>query len=443
MRYFPFGRAAFSMLLLALFSGSWLALHPPPRKKSTLTMWTFARSHYLNYGKSIADFEATHPGVTVNMELVSNNALAARLQSAFQAELDVPDLCEIEISSAGAFFRGPVDHIGFADLTDNIHKSGLWDEMVQSRFAPYTSRGHIFGLPNDVHPVQFAYRRDLFEQLGIDADKLQTWDDFIAAGRKITVPGSRYMAEFSDSDISALEVALFQRGGGYFDAQGLCILDNETAVQTLLWYVPLVSGPKRIGNSLGGGQLLTRSMEDGYLLCYLAPDWRTLYFQKDTPRVSGKMALMPLPAVMPGGRRTSTWGGTMLGITKHCEHFDLAWEFAKTLYTDKPKLAERFAESNILPAMKTAWNQEAFHQANPYFSGQKLGDSYARLAPDTPAQYSSPFAQTAKTKFGECLVSSVQYYEANGKQGFEPYVRQQLKQSANQVRALIERNPYK
>ncbi len=443
MRYFPFGKAAFAMLLLALFSGGWLALHPPPHKKSTLTMWTFARNHYLSYQKAVADFEATHPGVTVNVELVSNNALAARLQSAFQADLDVPDICEIEISSAGTFFRGPVNHIGFADLTDRIHQSGLWDEMVQSRFAPYTTRGRIFGLPHDVHPVQLAYRRDLFEQLGIDANKLQTWDDFIAAGRKITVPGSCYMAEFSDSDTNALELALFQRGGGYFDPEGNCILDSETAVQTLLWYVPLVSGPKRIGNSLGGGQLLTRSMEEGYILCYLAPDWRTFYFQKDTPRVGGKMALMPLPAVMPGGRRTSTWGGTMLGITKRCAHFDLAWEFAKTLYTDKPKLAERFADSNILPAMKAAWNQEAFHRPNPYFSNQPLGDLYARLAPDTPAQYSSPFVETAKSKFGESLVACCQYYEANGASGFEPFVRQRLKQSADQVRALSARNPYK
>ena len=443
MRYFPFGKAAFAMLLLAVCSGGWLQLHPPPRKTATLTMWTFARSHYLNYAKAVKDFEAAHPGVTVNVELVSNNALAARLQSAFQAELDVPDLCEIEISSAGTFFRGPVEHIGFADLTDQIHQTGLWDDMVQSRFAPYTSRGHIFGLPNDVHPVQLAYRRDLFKQLGIDANKLQTWDEFIAAGRKITVPASRYMAEFSDSDTNALELSLFQRDGGYFDPQGNCTLDSEAAVQTLLWYVPLVSGPKRIGNSLGGGQLLTRSMEEGYLLCYLAPDWRTLYFEKDTPRVSGKMALMPLPAVTTGGRRTSTWGGTMLGITKHCKNFDLAWEFAKTLYTDKPKLAERFAESNILPAMKSAWNMEAFHRPKPYFSGQKFGDTYARLAPDTPAQYSSPFAQTAKTKYGEVLVSSVQYYEANGSTGFEPYVRQRLKQSADEVRTLIARNPYK
>jgi arabinosaccharide transport system substrate-binding protein len=443
MRYFPFGKAAFAMLLVAVLSGAWLGLHPPLRKTSTLTMWTFARQHYIAYQKAVPDFERAHPGVTVNVELVSNSALASRLQSAFQADLDVPDMCEIEISSAGTFFRGPLPHIGFADLTDRIHQSGLWDEMVQSRFAPYTSRGRIFGIPHDVHPVQLAYRRDLFEQLGLDADKLTTWDAFIAAGRKITVPASRYMIEFSDSATDNIEMCLFQRGGGYFDPQGNCIFDDETAVQTMLWYVPLVAGPKKIGNTLGGGQLLTRAMEDGYMLCFIAPDWRSKFFETDTPRVSGKMALMPLPAVTPRGRRTSTWGGTMLGITKRCAHQDLAWQFAMHLYLDKPKLAERFKSNNILPAMKAAWDQPAFHEPNPYFSNQPLGDTYARLAPSVPPQYSSPFVQTAKTKFGEALVMCVQRYEANGDKDFEPFVRRQLKQNADEVRTLIARNPYK
>ena len=442
MRYFPFGKAAFAMLLVAVFSGLWLGLHPPARKTATLTYWTFSRKHYDTYQKAIPDFERTHQGVTINLELVSNNALAARLQSAFQAGLDVPDMVEIEISSAGTFFQGPLNHVGFADLTDRIHQSGLWDEMVQARFAPYTSRGRIFGIPHDVHPVQLAYRRDLFAKLGIDADKLTTWDKFIEAGHKITVSGSRYMLELSDGDGTNLETFLFQRGGGYFNPQGQCILDDETSVQTMLWYVPLVAGPKRIANTLGGGQLLTRAMEDGYILCYMAPDWRTKFFESDTPRVSGKMALMPLPAATPNGRRTSTWGGTMLGITKKCADQDMAWKFALHLYTDKPKLAERFQASNILPAMKAAWTEPAFHAANPYFSNQPLGDTYARLANDVPPQYTSPLIVTAKTKLGEALVSCVQYYNANGNRGFEAFARRQLKQSAGEVRVLLARNPY-
>lgn len=443
MRSFPFGPAAFSLLLLSLCSGVWLAAYPSPPKTATLTFWTFAKTHYDAYQQAVPSFEAAHPGVKVGVQLVSGTAVTSRLQAAFWADLDVPDLVEVEISSAGSFFRGPMNDIGFLDLTDRIHRSGLWDRMVQARFAPYTHRGRIFGLPHDVHPVQLAYRRDIFAKEGVDVSKIRTWDDFIQVGHRLTIPNRRYMLELNDSSASSLEVFLFQRGGGYFNPQGECIFDNETAVQTMLWFVPLVAGPGKIGNNLGSGQILTKALEDGYLLCLLCPDWRSkLTFESDTPRMAGKMALMPLPAVAPGGRRTSTWGGTMLGITRRCRQPELAWQFALHLYLDKAELAQRFRGTNILPALREAWDQPAFHEPRPYWSGQPIGELYARLAPQVPFQYTSPFIVTAKTKLGEALVDCVQFYEREGGSDFEPYVRARLKQSADEVRAMIRRNPY-
>jgi arabinosaccharide transport system substrate-binding protein len=449
MRAFPYGKAAFMFLILAVISGAVLLRNGADARSSRLpsgtrklTFWVFADTHFDAYKKSLPAFEAAHPGVKVDLQLVSNNGLAARLQNAFLADLDVPDMCEIEISSSGTFFRGPLKDIGFADLTDRIHQSGLWDKMVHARFAPYTNRGHIFGLPHDVHPVQLAYRRDIVEQLGIDVSKIETWDDFIAAGKKVTKLNQRYMIDLSDSGSDNLETMLFQRGGGYFDPDGKCILDNEISVKTMCWYVPLVAGPNRIGNSLGWGQVLTKAVEDGYTLFLICPDWRSRSFQKDIPRVSGKMALMPLPAVTRGGARTSTWGGTMLGITKHSKEPDLAWELAMHLYLDKPQLAERFRQTSILPAMQDAWNQDAFHEKSAYYSGLALGDSYAKLAPQVPFQYTSPFIGVAKAKLGSALVACVQEYNAHPDRDLEPFARAELKSAAEDVRKLIDRNPY-
>lgn len=436
------GAAPLCILGLALMAWGWLALHPPAKKTATLTLWTFAKNHYDAYVEAIPSFEAAHPGVTVDVQLVHNTAVTSRLRSAFWADLDVPDLVEVEISSAGSFFRGRLENVGFVDLTDRLRRSGLYDAMVQARFAPYTSRGRIFGLPHDVHPVMLAYRRDIFEKEGVNADEIRTWDDFIRVGRRLTIPDQRYMIELNDTDPSSLEVFLFQRDGGYFTPEGECRFDDEVAVQTVCWYVPLVAGPGRIGNSLGGGQILTKAVEDGYLLCLICPDWRTKVLETDVPRVAGKMALMPLPAVAPGGRRTSTWGGTMLGITRRCKHQDLAWELALHLYLDKKELAERFRDTNILPALRSAWNQPAFAEPRRYWSRQPIGLFYASLAPHVPFQYTSPFIQTAKAKLGEALVACVQRYTQSGDDGFEAFVRAQLKRSADEVRALVARNPY-
>ncbi|MBV9848785.1 MAG: extracellular solute-binding protein [Armatimonadetes bacterium] len=452
MRFFPYGKAALSILVLAVLSGLWLALQPAQEHTATLTYWTFAKPHYESYIQSLPAFERAHPGVTVDLELVSNNALAARMQSAMLANLDVPDIFEMEIGQAGALFRGPAKDIGLLDITSRVRAPGpngtpsLWDRMVQARFAPFTNRGSIYGLPHDVHPVQLAYRRDIFLKEGIDPEKIKTWDDFIQIGRKLTIPGQRYMIELNDSDATMLETMLFQRGGGYFDANGDVIMDNETAVQTMCWYVPLVTGPHKIANSVGlFNQAETKAAEDGYLLCYICPDWRSKNFENDVAHVSGKMALMPLPAVAPGARPTSTWGGTMVGITKHCKVPDLAWQLATFLAEDRAGAVIRFRATNILPPVKTLWDLPVIHEPRTYWSGQRLGDTYMRLADDVPAHYTSPVIQTATDKLGQALVDCVRFYNAQGyvdrgDARFEDYVRARLKKSADQVRAMIARD---
>lgn len=440
MRFqFPFGVAALCILLMSLGSGLWLALHPAESKKATLTMWTFAPTHYDAYKRAASSFEKSHPGVTVEVQLVTEAAATSRLQAALWSDLDVPDLAEVPIHFAGSFFRGRLENVGFVDLTERIQKAGLLNRMVRARFAPYTSRGRIFGLPHDVHPVMLAYRRDIFEQAGIDAKKIKTWDDFIRAGRKLTIPNKRYMLELFDTRDAHLASLLTQRGGGYFDPQGNPIFDNEIAVQTMMFYVPLVAGKDRIANSLGAGQVLTKAVEDGYFVCLIAPDWRTKTFEDTIPRVSGKMALMPLPSAEPGGRQTSTWGGTMLGITKGSKSQELAWQFALHLYLDKAELGERFRGTNIIPAVRDAWQEPAFTEPRAYWSGQRLGSLYAELAPQTPYLYTSPYIMAARSKLGEALVACVQYYNANGDKGFEAFTRTQLKKSADGVRALARR----
>ena len=114
-------------------------------------------------------------------------------------------------------------------------------------------------------------------------------------------------------------------------------------------------------------------MIDGLVLFQWTPDWRSWVFEDEVPSLKGKMALMPLPAWKPGGRRTSVWGGTGLMIMKATKNPELAWELAKFLYFDTPELGKRFQATNILPVLKDAWNLPEFDRPNPYWSNQPIG----------------------------------------------------------------------
>ena len=292
----------------------------------------------------------------------------------------MPDMVELLYGTMGTFTRGPLEDVGFVDLTDRVKSAGLDKRLVTSRFNMWSSRGHIFALPHDVHPVMLLYRRDLVEKLGIDVNTLTTWDEFCRVGRDIVTKDldgdgviDRYMIDLPTDGSDALRLLMLQRGVPVFNEQGNVIFDDECAVDVVCWYVRQTQGAKKISVSCGWGQTLSQAMNDGRCLFYICPDWRTMQIQADNANLAGKLAVMPLPAWEPGGIRTSTWGGTGLAITKQCKNPALAWKLAMYLYYDPTQLGPRFKATNIIPPLMEAWSRPEINEPRPFFSGQKIG----------------------------------------------------------------------
>jgi arabinosaccharide transport system substrate-binding protein len=293
-----------------------------------------------------------------------------------------------------------------------------------------------------------AYRRDLIEELGIDVSKLETWDDFVAMGQKFTkdLDGDgaidRYAIELQRNGNWAIWTLLRQQGVDLFDANGEVAFNGPVGVETVMWFLRQTRGPNRISydTGLNSGQPFFRALMDGLLLFVLCPDWRSYQIQTDAAKLKGKMALMPLPAWQKGGRRTSTWGMTGLALSKTSKHPDLAWELAKFLYFNTDHLGARFQATNIIPPLKEAWDLPEFQQPNEFYSGQRLGAEYARLAPFTPAVYASPVYKSAQVKLDQAIIRSGVYYEQYGEQGLREKVKEELDRSARYLKVWSDRH---
>ncbi|MGC4088340.1 MAG: extracellular solute-binding protein [Polyangiaceae bacterium] len=292
---FPYGKAPFWLMALALASTlAVLALRLRARaERADLTFALFAPNHLPAYNRVKPVFERKH-NVRIALQLVQGRALQTRLQNAMLSGTEVPDIVEMPEGSLSFFTRGPLSDVGFVDLTERLDREGYREKLVTARLSLWSSRGHVFGLPHDVHPVMLMYRADLVESLGIDVEQLQTWDDFAAAGRKVIkdldgdgVP-DRYMVDFPSTASWALTILLRQRGIGLFDEQGKVSFNQEKTVDTIIWYLRQNFGKGRIAYECGWGQPLLKAMRDGLALFYVAPDWRTFVLEQDAPNLSGK-----------------------------------------------------------------------------------------------------------------------------------------------------------
>lgn len=448
---FPFGRAALAILIVTLSTGVWLLyarMSAAQIDEPDLVFITFTKEHAEAYRPIIAEFEA-EKNVTVQLQVVDIKAVQGRLQSAIQAGAQTPDMVELIDGSLGFFTRGPIDDVGFVDLTDKIESSGLGERIIPSRFAMWSDRGHTFALPHDLHPVMLAYRRDLVEALEIDVEELTTWDKFAEVGRRVTQDTDgdgvvdHYMLDLLLDSGDQIRMFIAQHGGQVFDADGHVAFNSNATADVIEWYVKQCFGDTRIVFSCGWGQTLAKAMSDGLVLFYVTPDWRTRQFDMDVPAVGGRMDLMPLPAWEEGGPRTSTWGGTGLAFTRQVQErgkFDLAWELAMRLYYDPEKLGERFIDTNILPPVTEAFDLPELAEPRPFYSGTPIGREYAALAPDVPAIPSSPYAMLAGQKLLEAFTRSAQYYEANGEAGLREFIEGELSRAEEQVKRRMAHN---
>ncbi len=444
----PLGLAPLLIAGMGLIAGLYLLIHPVHRTQADLSMWTFGVLHSDAYKEAARRFEA-RSGRKVDVQLINYNAVNQKLRSALWAAVNIPDLVEIEKSAAGGFFRGPLDKVGFLDLKPYLERDGILGRIPPNALATYTDRGAVFGVPHDIHPVMLAYRADIVDpylaRRGKRMEEMATWDDFFRELKGLLVPEERYLLQIEHGDAFAFQIFLMQRGGGVFGPGGRLRMDDETAVQTMLWMIPLVaaSGDKQVAASLGNWDpSFYRGLIEGYYIAVLCPDWRSSQIQTFARELHGKMRLVPLPAPAPGGLRTSQSGGTMLGIARSSKDPELAWRFAKEIYYGSPRQHGRlFRTTNILTPDRNAWGDPAYHEPRPYWSNQVLGEEFVALADQVPPFYSSGFLPTAVAKLNEAIVSCYGRYRSHGTDGFETYVRRRLKSAADYVRAQMAREP--
>jgi arabinosaccharide transport system substrate-binding protein len=425
-------------------------------RRADIEMWTFTESHWRTFTGSGApatrplpkrDFER-ETGKSVSIKLVNARALNTRLSMQFMGDIkgdEVPDLVEVEISNVGRFFRPPVSEVGFLPLNDFIKSHGWEGKIVESRFAPWSKQGVIFGIPHDVHPVMIAYNAELFEQAGVDLASSQTWQQFwdncIAfqtywRERGVT---RRWAMEMSESSSDTLVTMLLQRGVNVVDDQDTVRFNDPKVLDTLLQYVRMIDdGPQRIGASTASGnQAYSQDLASGFVGAMFCADWRLKYVKDYAPTMAGKLKVMSLPAWPDSPFRTSTWGGTMIGIPHNARDPELSWQFLERLYLRPDGLRNIMQGSYILPPVKTVWNDAIMEEQDAFYSGQHVRRLIRELAGNVPPRYVTPASTIAQAELSMVLIDAIARHRSHGEEGLEVYCKQLLDRAQHAVAARI------
>ncbi|MFA5257810.1 MAG: ABC transporter substrate-binding protein [Opitutales bacterium] len=420
-RYIP---ASLIAILLVSLTCSALVLMRGSRERTNLVFWSFEKDHLRAYVQQGKEWNLEHPDMQVTLSYISEQALTDRMLGSFFAGTPSADMIEMNQGPNVNAWRGPDDATGFRDLTALLRRDGILNLINPPSLSPWTRRGHIYGLPHDVHPVLLCYRADILEAAGIDMSELTTWDKFFEKLAPLCVDmdgdgyRDRYALEMPETIYHMIVIMAEQAGGVLIDDDDNPHMNSPVVADVLAKLAHWASRPNKLTADIA---LFTASAAQpllkGQVLAWLVPDWRVANMYETAPGLRGKVKLMPLPAWEEGGLRTSVLGGTMLGLPKvtrgGADTAEITWQFAKYLYFSKETATRMFEESGIITPIRSYWNLPVFDEPSAFFSGQAFGRMYINQAPNVPTRSASPYLPQAGEELLSAFSRLVAYSEAH------------------------------
>ena len=128
-------------------------------------------------------YEAAHPGVKVEMQFLENEAYKAKLPTILQSK----DRPHVIYSWAGGVLKTQIEAGVLEDITDQV--KGYSDTITPAALAAFTQNGRVYGLPIALSQVGFLYNKELLAKANVDAAKIKTWDDLLAAVKALKAAG--------------------------------------------------------------------------------------------------------------------------------------------------------------------------------------------------------------------------------------------------------------
>jgi ABC-type glycerol-3-phosphate transport system substrate-binding protein len=248
-----------------------------------------------------------------------------------------------------------------ADLTDKM-KPFLAD-LLPSAVQLASFGGKVVSIPTQVKSKVWYYRKDLFDNAGIDPAQIKTFDDFIAAGKQ-------YHAKNPDSFI----INLGPQPIAYWYGEVLSTWDDiRFADETGKWFVKddphfatLLDWTKKIYDS--GIAFKTDDWSSdwqpaigaGKIGSFLIGSWMTSFIPQFAPDQKGKWALALWPEF---SREGSEAGGAVVGIPAVTKNMDAAFEFCSDYWLKPEGSVAWWQATGLAPLTKSG--QDALKKMIP------------------------------------------------------------------------------
>jgi ABC-type glycerol-3-phosphate transport system substrate-binding protein len=333
-----------------------------------------------------------------NVQADSDSTLQQRLMTDFAANSfdTIPDMVEMSASRIPELADAGI----LVDLSANM--APFKDKISPGVWQGITRNGKVYAVPWMANSAMVWYRDDVFKEAGIDVSKIETWDDYIAAGKQITQfkfkDGKKhYMLSLGTTDVATqtMQLMLGEQDTGLFDmTTGDTLIDKDAKFQNAFATVDRFA---KEGIALRIAEWEApwfAALGDGTIASYISANWMDQIIKGGDlgGDQSGKWRAMMLPAFQKGGNRGALESNSanVVILNKPYAKTDMAFKMAQTCFMSDDITASLTKDHNLVPAYLPALDDARFSAPDPFYGGQEIGKLDKAVQ-----QIAKPFPYTA------------------------------------------------
>jgi N,N'-diacetylchitobiose transport system substrate-binding protein len=362
----------------ALMTTAACGLLPGGAERSTVTVWLMkgtASEDFLR--RFTADFEASHPGIRLDIRIQEWTGIGPKVQEAMEPEEapDGPDVIEVGNTQVPQYVEGRL-----YDLTLEAVRDWGIDDCLPGLTEPGRDRNHQYGIPWYAANRVVVYRKDLFEKAGI-SEPPKDREEWLEATRRLD-EGDAQGIYLAGQDWYTLSGFIWDEGGDLAvrDDRWKGTLHTEEALRGMDFYRQLQAlgeGPVNADEEhppqaevFAGEEVAQIIAVPGVVEAILA--------QK--PELEDKIGYFPVPGKTAGKPGAVFTGGSDLIVPRNTDQPEGAVDVIGAL------VSEKWA-TDLARTMNYVPNKEKLAGAvagNEGVAAMARGAAHGRATPSTP-----------------------------------------------------------
>ncbi len=293
-------------------------------------------------------------GYTLYNKLITNNKAGTN-----------PDVTEVEYQALPALIANkvviPIDkYVG--DLSSDFSKSTL--NQVQFE-------GKTYGVPQNVCPMVFFYRKDIWDSLGLTPPK--TWDEYAQDAAKIhAADPKKYIGNFTAADPGWFAGLAQQAGANWWTTSGdtWTVAINDAASKKVADYWGGLVDQGVVSPEPNWSAQWNTDMNNGTLVGWVGAQWAPNQLPSIAKDTAGKWHAVALPALTAGDTTVGIWGGETEAVTANSKHPAEAAKFVKWMNSSKEGVASLIKNVQVFPASIPNQSAPELQTPPPFMSNQ-------------------------------------------------------------------------